>query len=262
MLHNSREYKVMATVEEGHWWYLTLHRKVISTIKKNFTTENIKLLDAGCGTGGFLKKVKFLGYKEASGFDISELAVEICINRGLHVKQRSLTDIQSMGHLGEYHVITCLDALCYLLPDQRTRFFVDAYKLLTPGGLLITNQAALKIFRGTHDRVLGVSYRFNRSEFESFAVKAGFEVTEIYYWPVVLSPVILVARLLQRLRSRFKFQTNEVSDLRSYPRWINWSLCVFLRLEDLVPVIRFFGSSLFVVLRRPILSVADTSSGR
>jgi SAM-dependent methyltransferase len=259
MLGNFREYKMMASVEEEHWWYRTLHRKVIDVITKSFFDKNVRVFDAGCGTGGFLKKLTLIGYKQVSGFDLSETAVGICIKRGLNVSQGGLADIRAIGGFSEYDVVTCLDALCYLTPSQRVNFFSDVYQLLSPGGLLITNQAALTIFRGTHDQVLGVSHRFDRKNFEDLYSQTGFELNECYYWPVSLSPIIFTSRLFQRINARTVSSSNGISDLRVYPKWINLTLFKLLQLEDRFPRMRFFGSSLFVVLRRPLSEARDLS---
>ena len=254
MLDNLREYEVMANVEDGHWWYRSLHYLVLSTLKEGFNEKNIAILDAGCGTGGLLRKLKLAGYTDACGFDLSEYAVKICLSRELYVEQANLTQLGTMGLPGQFNVVICLDALCYLTSEERVRFFSDTYNLLGPGGLLITNQAALKIFRGTHDRVLGVSHRFSRTEFKFLAVQAGFKVRKIFYWPLLTAPIILFVRTMQRMSWKKNNLASELSDLRDYPNWLNLFLYTLFRLEDSIFWSRFIGSSLYAVLQKPSLS--------
>jgi SAM-dependent methyltransferase len=251
MIKNLREYEVMANVEEGHWWYRSLHYLVLRSLKEHFHAKNIEILDAGCGTGGLLRKLKSAGYSEACGFDLSEYAVKICVGRDLNVKRASLTQLGKMGRPGQYNAVACLDALCYLTPEERVRFFLDAYNLLVPGGLLITNQAALSIFRGTHDRVIGISHRFNQKEFKFLAKNAGFEVPTMFYWPLLFAPIILIVRTIQRMSWKPNNLGPEVSDLRIYPNWLNVFLYSIFRLEESIFWSRFMGSSLYAVLKKP-----------
>ena len=72
MLINSEEYRAMFEVEEKLWWYKILHEKVIAEIN-SFSKGNkqIKILDAGCGTGGFLLKLQSAGYQYFFVFDFN-----------------------------------------------------------------------------------------------------------------------------------------------------------------------------------------------
>ena len=260
MLKNVREYKIMADVEDSHWWYRSLHYLVFRTFSQYSPKKNMEILDAGCGTGGLLRKFMLAGYSNATGFDLSEYAVQICVSRELNVKVANLTQLGSMGKSGQFSVVICLDALYYLTPEERIQFFSDAYNLLVPGGMLITNQPALTIFRGTHDRVLGIPYRFNRREFTILAKRAGFEVTEMFYWPRFVAPVILFIRTIQRISLKKQGSDAEVSDLRIYPNWFNTFLYTIFRFEDAIFWSKFMGSSLYAVLKKPPHSNGDSYS--
>ena len=59
MLINSSEYEKMYQTEEKLWWYKILHEKVLEVIILFFQeNKSIKILDAGCGTGGMLEILK------------------------------------------------------------------------------------------------------------------------------------------------------------------------------------------------------------
>jgi SAM-dependent methyltransferase len=68
----------MAEVEGAHWWYRTLHDLVGSTLERFHAAGDVRLLDAGCGTGGLIAALQARGYSHTFGFDISENGVEIC----------------------------------------------------------------------------------------------------------------------------------------------------------------------------------------
>jgi SAM-dependent methyltransferase len=50
------EYALMDRVEQDMWWYRALHRRLFDAL----ITVRGRLLDAGCGTGGFLAKARDL----------------------------------------------------------------------------------------------------------------------------------------------------------------------------------------------------------
>lgn len=252
MLNNLREYEIMAKVEESHWWYRSLHYLVLRTLKEYSQEKNIKILDSACGTGGLLMKLNLTGYGNTSGFDVSEYAVQTCVNRKLNVKVANIKQLEKFDKSEKFNVVICLDALYYLTSEERAQFFSDAYKILIPGGILITNQPALSVFRGTHDRVLGITFRFNRREFGKIAIRAGFLVTKIFYWPRFIAPIILLIRTVQRISWKKHCSATEVSDLRIYPSWFNLLLYTIFRFEDAFFWSKFMGSSLFAVLQKPM----------
>ena len=101
----------MAKVEKSHWWYRTLHNLVLDTLKSHFDSKEIRLVDAGCGTGGLIQKLTTAGYVNATGFDISEHAIAWGERRGLPVTTWSLTDLGSFNAPEQYDAIISNDTL-------------------------------------------------------------------------------------------------------------------------------------------------------
>src|SRR3954469_11922822 len=86
------EYRKMAGVEDTMWYYRALHRHVERSLAAVLASKPVRVLDAGCGTGGLLRRLRtahpdwVLG-----GLDFSPLAVELARERpGLDVAQGSV----------------------------------------------------------------------------------------------------------------------------------------------------------------------------
>jgi 2-polyprenyl-3-methyl-5-hydroxy-6-metoxy-1,4-benzoquinol methylase len=250
MIDNRREYEVMAEVETNHWWYRILHSLVLESIERELMSPNIHVLDAGCGTGGLMHSLKAAGYRQVKGFDLSPIAVDICQKRGLDVQLASLNDIATIQAPSKFDVIISNDTLYYLSSDQQLAFLKNANTRLNRGGLLLMNMPALAVFRGTHDRAVGILHRFNRLEVKELIQSAGFEALTLRYWPFSLSPAIFVVRAWQRLKYDPASLIKPLSDLKSHSVLLNTLLYRLIRLEIRLARNTPFGSSLFTVLRR------------
>lgn len=244
----------MAAVEARHWWYRTLHNLVLQAIADHPAGRAARILDAGCGTGGLLQTLGQAGYRSAQGFDLSLVAVSICNKHGLAVCQGDLADITSIYAGQTFDVIVSNDTLYHLPETARTTFLRQAHDRLTPGGLLIMNLPALSMFRGQHDRAVGVTHRFSREELKQLLQGTGFQTITSRYWPATLAPLIGLIRGWQRLTDRTDQTTRPKSDLKAeeglLDRWINALLYKLVALE--IRCIRSgpAASSLMTVLRR------------
>jgi 2-polyprenyl-3-methyl-5-hydroxy-6-metoxy-1,4-benzoquinol methylase len=250
VIDNRREYEVMADVETHHWWYRVLHSLVLDSIERERMSTNIHILDAGCGTGGLIHRLKAAGYRQVKGFDLSPIAVDICQKKGFDVELGNLNDIATIQAPSKFDVMISNDTLCYLSVDQQLAFIENAYLRLNRGGLLMMNLPALAAFRGTHDRAVGLLHRFNRLEMKALIQSVGFEALTLRYWPFSLSPAIFAVRAWQRRTHDPANSIKPLSDLKSHSMLLNTLLFRLIRLEIRLARYALFGSSLFTVLRR------------
>ena len=144
------EYEKMFRVEQQLWWYRHLHGRVLTEITKQFgDRRDLKILDAGCGTGGLLDFLRQQGYTNLHGVDGSADAVSFCHERGLPVDLVNLTQLSAYpSDARDYDVIVCNDVFCYFDDVALSVLLRELTRRLQPGGLLISNNNAFTVFRG------------------------------------------------------------------------------------------------------------------
>ncbi len=109
---------------------------ILNVISKEFPeTQGIKVLDFGCGTGGFCTKLSSLGFA-VTGIDPS---VEM-INTAKHHSPPSIkyivSDQKIIPSLGTFHIITSIMTLPFIENIEETFAFIS--KALNPGGLFLS----------------------------------------------------------------------------------------------------------------------------
>jgi SAM-dependent methyltransferase len=248
MIESHQEFEKMAAVEERLWWYRNLHALVLDTISRCFGMD-AAILDAGCGSGGLLLKLRNAGYSNLTAFDLSNIAVEFTQKRGFEVSQHNLKDASRVFPASAFDVVISNDTLYYFTLDELPEVITGLAKLLKPRGLLITNLPALDSFSGIHDRAVGIVHRFRKKDIASLAQMSGLEQYAFRFWPFFLSPAIFAARLFQRLKLRSGVARIE-SDVNPLPRLLDESFYAVTRLEYCFSDRYPWGSSGFVVLRK------------
>ena len=251
MLDRPDEYRLMALVEGTHWWYQSLHMKCLEVLSRNCSAPDIKILDAGCGTGGLMTFLKGRGYLHIEGFDLSETGIKHCLNRGLHVWQQDLKALNVGSNKKKYDAIFSCDTLYFLSEKECCIFFDNCHELLNEGGVLTVNIPALQAFSGTHDIAVGIRQRFSRKEILNVFDSNKYEIVQNEYWPFILSPLIYLARLFQRVQLQARLVSKIQSDVKSPTKWINCLFFILCRFEQkYIASIAPFGSSIFLVLRK------------
>jgi 2-polyprenyl-3-methyl-5-hydroxy-6-metoxy-1,4-benzoquinol methylase len=249
MLNNPEEYKRMAAVEKDHWWYRLLHERVLGVLNTSSPLRGtppilrgeLKILDAGCGTGGLLIKLQEAGYINILGTDISEHALKICTERGLNVMQSDVRELPQKLSGQTFDVIICNDVLCYFTMEEIPPIIEGFKSLLKPGGLLIMNNPAHAAFSGSHDKAVGIVTRFNPKALAEIIMNYELLIMNSTQWPFLLSPLVYLVRKLQK-----KTQ----SDIDMPAQWLNSLLYSICKLEMKLFKRAPFGSSVFIVARK------------
>ncbi|AFK05351.1 Methyltransferase type 11 [Emticicia oligotrophica DSM 17448] len=251
MLINYEEYKMMYEAEGSLWWYKILHEKVLSAITERYKEDNkIKILDAGCGTGGLMDYLIRNGYTNIQGFDFSIDAVSFCKQRDLDVKHLDITKLDKVFNHDEFDVIVNNDVVYQFEDNEITKIFGDFSRIIKPTGIIITNNNAFNIFRGTHDIAVGGMQRFTIKSFRRILNVLPLRIYSFTYWSLFLSPIILLVRLIQQFQIKLNLinLNNIKSDVKVPSEIINNLFFQLVKFESYLFKKSFFGSSLFIII--------------
>jgi SAM-dependent methyltransferase len=252
MIGNRYEYDAMAKCERQLWWYRCLHELSIQKTKAYITVDNPRILDAGCGTGGLLWRLKESGYSNLAGFDLSPYAAGIAQQTsGIEVSVLDIMLLEGAYPPNSFDVIASHDIVSMLQPGQDAEAMHSMLQLLKPGGVLLMNFPALGVFKGVHDIAVGTQQRYSIASVRKM-VGGKAVVTEFIYWPFLLSPFIFLVRLLQKLQLLFQQQQGAVSDVKMPAGFVNRFFYRVTALENRLLATKPWGSSLFVVLKKSI----------
>ena len=78
----TQDYTNIFNLEDRHVWYRRLRELTPTTLQAYQPFPNAKILDVGCGTGGFLNQIQQT-WISSWGLDISDYALKYSKMRGL-----------------------------------------------------------------------------------------------------------------------------------------------------------------------------------
>lgn len=193
-----RMYDLHRELELRHWWFAARRQIVLSQMHKHLPAgARPRLLDAGCGMGGFLPHLARLG--EAAGMDPSPDAVaEARRQSGADVRVGSLPDDVPFAP-ESFDAITLLDVLEHIDDDVAAARRVAS--LLRPGGLLFLTVPAYPFLWSRHDELNEHKRRYRPDPLRRVLAAAGFRIRFLSYYNTLLFPAVAAVRLLGRLRA-------------------------------------------------------------
>ncbi len=242
----------MYLAETRLWWYKILHEKVYEAIRNYSQNKNLKILDAGCGTGGMLNFLQKNNLKNTIGFDYSEAAVTFCKERSLQVFYADISKIETLN-LDKFDIIICNDVLYQFENEVIIKIFKQFERILQPNGLIITNNQAFNLFGGIHDIAVGSKQRFTYPKINKLVVEASdkLSISNYYYWSILLSPLILGVRLFQKLKIYLGIVNLATvnSDVEIPPNFFNNLFYKIVKFEEKFIKKPVFGSSIFLEIK-------------
>jgi len=205
----AREFELMRGVEDHMWWYRAVHSNVISSLARNVSAGESVLLDAGCGTGGLLRRLA----RARPGWILVGLdAAPQALARAVAGARARLVagDINRIP-FGDhsFHAIVSIDVLCHQAVEVG-QALSELHRCLDAGGTLVLNLPAYEWMLSAHDRRVHNVRRFTRKGAVAMLEASGFKVIRATYWNTLLFPLMLLRRLISR-------GTDAASDVRSYP---------------------------------------------
>lgn len=242
----TNQYKVMYEVEENHFWYKGM-QKISENLLHLYLRKlaKLKILDAGCGTGGSLLFLRKFG--TVTGIDTSPLAIRFCKKRGL--KNVFVGSVEKLHFKdNSFDIVTCFDVIPHQNVKDDNRAFSELYRVLKPGGTLLLRVAAYNWLFGYHDVAVQNKQRYARKEVKELLEKASFKPLKITYVNFFLFPVAVLRRFL----SGFSFKKSHDSDVLPVSPRLNFILQFPLNIESFL--IRYlnlpFGLSIVSVAQK------------
>lgn len=238
-------YEDIARHQDTHWWYRGMAAINESLLKEYAPRrKNLKILDAGCGPGAMLVRLKKFG--DVIGVDISDEALHYAKKRGV-VKKGDIMKLKFNSNT--FDVVICMDVLYHMWVKDEIKAVKELNRVLKKDGILLVREPAYNWLRGNEDRGSLTARRFSRNNLHEKIVQGDFRMLKLTYANFFLFPVVLLVRSIGSLKSSSE---QGKSDLSLPPTVINQLLYGVLLVERLL--IRFvslpFGSSLICVARK------------
>ncbi|HEV2674010.1 MAG TPA: class I SAM-dependent methyltransferase [Aliidongia sp.] len=240
------EYEKMHAVEERMWWFHGIHANLLTAFRRSGRVRAGSIvLDAGCGTGGFLAKLgRALPGLQRVGMDFEPVAADLTAARAqVPVCVASINQLPfAPASLG---AIFSADVLCHRSVDQ-DRALVDLHRCLQPGGVLVLNLPAYDWMFSAHDRAVHTARRYTRTRLEALLRDAGFAEVRTSYWNSLLFPLMVLRRKLMKTEGA-------ASDVMPFPAPIEFLFRSAMRIENFLLrcglALPFGGSVLAVAIK-------------
>lgn len=243
---DAAEYDLMDAVEDRMWWYRALHGHALRALAA--LPEEARILDAGCGTGGFLARLRaarprarLFGLEYAPG-----AAARAAAKAGAQVAAGTVNALPFPD--AHFDAVVSLDVLCHGSVEEAAAL-AEFRRVLRPGGLLVLNLPAHEWLRSAHDARVHTARRYDRARAGAVLATAGFEQPAPRHWNSLLLPLMVVQRKV------LKRDEGASSDVAPFPPWLDTSLYSVCRLEAalLGAGLRFpAGGSLLTTATRPL----------
>ncbi len=239
------EYLKLAEVEDSMWYFRALHTHAANLIREHHPAASGELLEAGCGTGGFIRRAsQWFPELRFHGIDLFQIACELAKgSKTPRITRASVTALPFQDN--SMSVVTSLDVIQHVSDDATGAG--EIFRVLKPGGLAVINAPAYMWLWSYHDTATGAERRYTRPGMIRLLSNAGFDIVQSTYWNFIPLPIVAAKR---KIIARFA----DSDDVKVYPPWAERLLGAAMAAERswIAGVSRLpAGSSVLVAARKP-----------
>jgi SAM-dependent methyltransferase len=238
-------YQRLDKLEQDHWWFVA-RRDIIAKMISRFAPghQHLKLLEAGCGTGGNLRMLSGFGKIEA--FELDDEARNIAKSK---ISVNVMPGILPAGipfSPGQFHVVGAFDVLEHV--DQDVESMKMLGQQLTDDGRLFITVPAMPWLWSKHDETHHHFRRYTRASLDAALRSAGLEPVRVGYFNTLLFPLIAGLRLVRKALS-----LTETADDEMPSNFVNRILKSVFASERFAigRMSAPFGVSLYAIARKP-----------
>lgn len=233
------EYALMDAAEDRMWWYRALHARLCDAL----ADIRGRVLDAGCGSGGFLAALRMRRP------DLTLFGLEWTITAATRARCKSGSGV-ACGNVNtlpfadrSFDATVCADVLCHAAVDPATTLS-ELKRVLRPGGHLLVNIPAYQWMLSAHDRRVHNVRRLTAPAVATMLRSAGFDRVYARYWNGLLLPLMIAQR-------KILARAGAGSDPSAFPSWLDVTLHRMTEFERRLPMPLPAGGSVLAKAEKP-----------
>jgi SAM-dependent methyltransferase len=183
-----------ARAEDHHWWFAGMRATARQLLDDGSAWGAV--LDAGCGTGGWLASLADV-CAPGVALDLQSYALATARRRGLtQLVQGSVTSLPFRD--GCFDLVTSLDVVYHQDVGSDQMALDEFYRVLRPGGRLLLQVPAYDWLRSRHDLEVFTRERYSAPVVRRMLETSGFTVARLTHANGVLLPAAVAWRLTER----------------------------------------------------------------
>jgi len=171
-------YRRLDEAERGHWYHRGMERLSVALLGERLSRTGLALLDAGCGTGGFLRFARELGaFGRLCGVDVSAEAIELARVElpGAELSVGPLTEVPFAD--ASFDLVALNDVLQHIEEAEVEVSLRELRRVVKPeGALLVRTNGGLRASRPRSDWRL-----YSRDSLVAELARGGFRVERATY---------------------------------------------------------------------------------
>lgn len=225
------------------WWYRALHARLLDALEERDGATPGPILDAGCGTGGFLAGLARARPSHAIfGLEWNaRAAATAAAKSGRPIARGSVNQLPFVANA--FGTVIAADVLCHAAVEPMGAL-AEIKRVLRPKGRLIVNMPAFRALMSAHDTQVHNVRRMSAGETRAMLEAAGFRVLRVRYWNGLLLPLMIVQR-------KILARSSDRSDVAAFPPWLDRMLHGMTELERRLPLFLPAGGSVLAIAERP-----------
>lgn len=232
------EYALMDEAEGRMWWYRALHARLLDAV----ANASGRVLDVGCGTGGFLDALRQRNPAlQTTGLEYNATAAARArVKSGAWLVRGSANALPFAD--ASFDAAVAADVLCHAAVEPPVAL-AELHRVVRPGGRLVVNMPAYAWLSSAHDTRVHNARRLSAAQTAAMLAAAGFRHVRARYWNGLLLPLMVVQRKL--------LATGDASsDVAPFPPWLDRMLHATTEFERRLHLPLPAGGSVLAIAER------------